>query len=441
MTRSESSDGISSELEQQIAELLSAELDEALTVSEQRKLRGFREQHPELCLVLQQRLQSAGAALRSIPVRGSLYTIINGEDLLRAERKLQVEALPPEKRKRGGRGQLMMLVVVASLLFLVVPRFLSQRQQPLFAFLDSSPPGSAAETSADYESLDAAAMAGAATAETAGDIAVAADGVIAEASVNASESEDAQWFASAAAGSGGAAGDVQVAMGSAGSPGSASVRRFPLAAPLDEANVSEMSTESAGTQDADRASQLLWLSEANDWRVVVVSVKASDPADLLADVDRVLERHGLQRDAGTVESESDWIGVVVSGTEEEQQQLIMDVERELDSEDAEWDPARVMHSSREEIVAAVRRSLVTPTLAEVSRGDVFVAVRNSPQATPLVAQNSGQPEQRQAESQAGIAAARQSKQEAAAKQQVAAVVAQQRPLLIVISRGRTTVNG
>jgi hypothetical protein len=40
----------------------------------------------------------------------------------------------------------------------------------------------------------------------------------------------------------------------------------------------------------------------------------------------------------------------------------------------EWDPAEVLSSTREQIIAAVRQSLKSPTESELKRGEIFVAV-------------------------------------------------------------------
>lgn len=407
------SDGISSEQEQQIAELLSAALDGELTVSEQQQLQQYQQQQPEFCSALQQRLQAAGTVLRSLPVRAHAAAIVGGEELLRAEQKLQRDPPPAEPGRRGVRGQLVAMVVAAALLILTVPRFLNQRQPQMLARLDSS---------------------------SVADVAAAADALVAEASDGNMSSVEAQQ---AVAGFGGMQEDVLMAELQSGVAQTSEVASPapPGAAASGGAAAGETGIGSLSGKNADRQTQLSWLTEADDWRVVVVSVTAASPAELLANVDRVLERHGLQRDEGAIEAESDWIGVVVSGTEEDQQQLITEVEQELGAGDSEWDPAEVMHSSREEIVAAVRRSLVTPTVAELSRGDVFVAVRNSLSAPLMAARNATSPAQRKQKIEPADLGPGQPEPSAAAEQQSESVALQQRPLLIVFSRGTAPVNG
>ncbi|MFM7925271.1 MAG: hypothetical protein ACKPJJ_34010, partial [Planctomycetaceae bacterium] len=60
------------------------------------------------------------------------------------------------------------------------------------------------------------------------------------------------------------------------------------------------------------------------------------------------------------------------------QSLVQAVSVAVDGKVSEWNPAGIRSAAREEIVAAVRRSLQSPTQAELARGEIYVAVRGVP---------------------------------------------------------------
>jgi len=125
-------------------------------------------------------------------------------------------------------------------------------------------------------------------------------------------------------------------------------------------------------------SQVQLLADAAEWKVVVVKVGAVDRSDVKDRVGKVLQQHGLMlADAAPVDM-PEWLAVVLSTDALVQQSLLQAVSVAVDGHVSEWNPARIRSAAREEIVAAVRRSLQFPTQAELARGEIYVAVRGVP---------------------------------------------------------------
>lgn len=124
--------------------------------------------------------------------------------------------------------------------------------------------------------------------------------------------------------------------------------------------------------------QVQLLADAADWKVVVVKVGAVDRSDVKDRVGKVLQQHGLLlADAASV-AMPEWLAVVLSTDALVQQSLVQAVSVAVDGKVSEWNPAGIRSAAREEIVAAVRRSLQSPTQAELARGEIYVAVRGVP---------------------------------------------------------------
>jgi hypothetical protein len=101
-----------------------------------------------------------------------------------------------------------------------------------------------------------------------------------------------------------------------------------------------------------------------------------DRSDVKVRVSKVLQQHGLLlADTAPVQM-PEWLGVVLSADALLQQSLIQAVSVAVDGQASEWNPGQILSASREEIIAAVRRSLASPTQAELARGEIYVAVRD-----------------------------------------------------------------
>ncbi|MFM8727015.1 MAG: hypothetical protein ACKON9_18035, partial [Planctomycetaceae bacterium] len=125
-------------------------------------------------------------------------------------------------------------------------------------------------------------------------------------------------------------------------------------------------------------SQVQLLADAADWKVVVVKVGAVDRSDVKDRVGKVLQQHGLLLADAAPVAMPEWLAVVLSTDALMQQSLVQAVSVAVDGKVSEWNPAGIRSAAREEIVAAVRRSLQSPTQAELARGEIYVAVRGVP---------------------------------------------------------------
>ncbi|MFM7038777.1 MAG: hypothetical protein ACKO2L_13750 [Planctomycetaceae bacterium] len=115
-----------------------------------------------------------------------------------------------------------------------------------------------------------------------------------------------------------------------------------------------------------------------DWNVVVVRVRSGSPDDVLKELRSLLARHGLELARSQPTPMPEWLGVFLPASIPARVRLLDEVQQSITVDPPEWDPAEIMRSSRESILAAVRQSLASPTRSELIRGELFVAV--SPQA-------------------------------------------------------------
>lgn len=119
------------------------------------------------------------------------------------------------------------------------------------------------------------------------------------------------------------------------------------------------------------------LAEVTDWKVVVVRVGSDDREQIVNKVGEVLQRYGLQLESSARDTEAAWMGVVLTSVGETRQNVIQDVEAAVGTAPVEWNPAEVLSSTREQIIAAVRQSLRSPTETEILSGEVYVAVSSA----------------------------------------------------------------
>ena len=119
------------------------------------------------------------------------------------------------------------------------------------------------------------------------------------------------------------------------------------------------------------------VAEVTDWKVVVVRVGRDDREQIVDKVGAVLQRYGLQLESSAKDTDAAWMGVVLTSVGETRQNVIQDVEAAVGTAPVEWNPAEVLSSTREQIIAAVRQSLRSPTESEILSGEVYVAVSSA----------------------------------------------------------------
>jgi len=143
----------------------------------------------------------------------------------------------------------------------------------------------------------------------------------------------------------------------------------------------QMAPAEIGAASATSAEPVVTLAKTPDWKVVLVKVGAADRQDVRDKVQGVLQQHGLLlADTAPVQM-PDWLGVVLTSDSLLQQSLVQAVSMAVGGAPAEWNPSRILSASREELIEAVRRSLESPTQAELARGEIYVAVRDEPAAS------------------------------------------------------------
>jgi len=147
-----------------------------------------------------------------------------------------------------------------------------------------------------------------------------------------------------------------------------------LTAPAQVFADSPVLSETAAPQVDPQQVQLL--ADTADWKVVLVKVGTVDRGDVKDRVSKVLQQHGLLLADTTPVQMPEWLGVVLTADSLLQQSLIQAVSVAVGGQASEWNPGQILSASREEIIAAVRRSLSSPTQAELARGEVYVAVRD-----------------------------------------------------------------
>jgi hypothetical protein len=143
----------------------------------------------------------------------------------------------------------------------------------------------------------------------------------------------------------------------------------------------QMAPAGFGAASAAPEQPVVTLAKTPDWKVVLVKVGAADRQDVRDKVQGVLQQHGLLlADTAPVQM-PDWLGVVLTSDSLLQQSLVQAVSMAVGGAPAEWNPSRILSASREELIEAVRRSLESPTQAELARGEIYVAVRDEPVAS------------------------------------------------------------
>lgn len=124
---------------------------------------------------------------------------------------------------------------------------------------------------------------------------------------------------------------------------------------------------------AEALAEVRTLVDAAEWKVVVVKVGSHGRSEVVEKVGIVLGRYGLELEQSGPEATGGWLGVVLTPRLGSHRELIQEVEVAVGAP-VEWDPAEVLSSTREQIIAAVRQSLKSPTESELRRGEIFVAV-------------------------------------------------------------------
>ena len=343
--------------EQQLGELLSAEFDDELSASERQTLEQLRRQYPDVADRFTAQFERVRSVLGGPPVTAQQAALVSAKQVTFLGRTGK-----PVTRNavlRGRAWKVSVTMAAAAMLFALVNQFRANSVSNPLA--DATPVKSSLESAmSDVVATDVELQRNAVMDSPPGANS-AAGGTEAFAADQGAE------MAPAISGFGGT-----------GDPGVGAAVAGAAAVPRELATQVRQTPAGAKPLAAgDSVAELQILASSEEWTVVVVRIPQAAPAVVMSGVDRVLERYGLQRQREDVAAESDWLGVVVAGSEESQRKLVADVEEELKGEDAEWDPARVFHSSRDEILAAVRKTLQTPTEAELERGEVFVTVEKS----------------------------------------------------------------
>ena len=134
------------------------------------------------------------------------------------------------------------------------------------------------------------------------------------------------------------------------------------------------------------------LADGPDWQILVVRLASQDKTEVMnmlaaaadsANMKIQTTPHGLQRDV-------DSFGVLLTSTPSKSQSFVDSVAHASFVSSSEWNPSAVGRLNREELIAAVRSSMLSPTESEMHFGEVYLAI---PQASAEDIAGTGSSEQ------------------------------------------------
>lgn len=131
----------------------------------------------------------------------------------------------------------------------------------------------------------------------------------------------------------------------------------------------------AATPDADQV-RTLALANDPDWQILSVRIDSNDRDEVLQQIQALAVAAGLSLQSVTTgdNTSDDSFGVLLTAAPVGRQQFVDNVARFQHVTSSEWDPAEIAQWNRQELIAAVRSSMLSPTRSELHFGEVFVAV-------------------------------------------------------------------
>ena len=121
------------------------------------------------------------------------------------------------------------------------------------------------------------------------------------------------------------------------------------------------------------------LSEGPDWQIVVVHVDSSDRAAVMQMVAKAA--NDLNMDIRTmpdaIQQQSNSIGVLLTSAAVKNQSFLDSVTQAPQVSSSEWNPLAIGQMDRQELINAVRESMLHPTKSELHFGKIYLAMPRS----------------------------------------------------------------
>lgn len=141
----------------------------------------------------------------------------------------------------------------------------------------------------------------------------------------------------------------------------------------------------SGSEQPDNLQRLRKLLDGGTWKVVVLRVPEAQHETAVQEVTSVCQKHGLALTARPMPGNEsvERMGFVLTSSEAaDQNAIVAELEKALGVESDNDRVRSLSQMSQEEIAKAVRRSLESPTQAELFQGDLYIA---APDRSDLVA--------------------------------------------------------
>lgn len=352
-------------LSETLLQMISADMDGELSAAEKLELQAWEAANPEKASVIRQRFSSTQADLKSLPIAPVTGLLFSAPA---AGTPIPVPAAVAPKPKPIGRsGQ----VAVASVITAMVLGLM------IMVRLPGTPEDGSAQMAKSMSAVAEGAMARETSATPQAAAPMAAPTVAESKNVAAADELVASNVGES--GSNPRAMQAKVAAGAA-SAGAGAGPGLPSAA------MAKMAPDS-GT-GLDQPASLLRLRKLLDggtWKVVVLRVPEAQHDTAVQEVTSVCQKHGLALTARPMPGNEsvERMGFVLTSSEAaDQNAIVAELEKALGVQPDADRVRSLSQMSQEEIAKAVRRSLESPTQAELFQGDLYIA---APDRSDLVA--------------------------------------------------------
>jgi hypothetical protein len=135
----------------------------------------------------------------------------------------------------------------------------------------------------------------------------------------------------------------------------------------------------AEPESAEMANSIRPLYQSDNWNVVVVKVNGQNRDEAMDQIQAIVHQHGLRLQRSGENSKPDWLGVVLTSTVRGSNEAVSAIEAGVGNSQTDSLPPRTTEQSEySEIVSAVRESLRHPTRSELHHGEIFVALPTAP---------------------------------------------------------------
>lgn len=122
--------------------------------------------------------------------------------------------------------------------------------------------------------------------------------------------------------------------------------------------------------------QAIALAQGEDWQILSVRIASDSRDEVLQQIQTLAQAAGLnmQSVAAGAEQELPSFGVLLTSAPAEGQTFVEQVEHSPLVQSAAWDPSEIGQMNRQQLIAAVRASMLNPSRSELHFGEVFLAL-------------------------------------------------------------------